>query len=155
MKKLILALGILMISACATTEPKETIIYVDKPVPFYIVPYPSDIAKPDFEIDKIDKNNYAPGQIAKAYRITIQQYKQYTNLLVEVIDKYRELAEKSKQKLTDLETSVDGMQSAGNPMVPKESFVESNLQHMLELYSTEEEFKELEKKSQTQKVDIE
>lgn len=156
MKRFILALAIILTAGCQTNPPKETIVYVDKPVPFYIVPYPSDIQKPDFEIDKVDKENYTPGQIAKAYRVTIQQYKQYTNLLVEVIDKYRELAEKSKDKLKDLQETVDDRQSAVNPMTPTtNSFVESNLQHMLELYSAEEEFKQLEIKSQTEKVEKE
>lgn len=156
MKKCILILTTILIAACQTNPPKETIVYVDKPVPFYIVPYPSDIQRPDFEIDKVDTNNYTPGEIAKAYRITIQQYKQYTNLLVEVIDKYKELAEKSKDKLKDLQENVDGRQSAVNPMTQDtNSFVDSNLQHMLELYSTEEEFKQLEIKSQKNKVEKE
>lgn len=155
MKKLILALGVLMLSACATTEPKQTVIYVDKPVPFYIVPYPSDIAKPDFEIYKIDKNNYTEGQISKAYRVTVRQYKEYTDLLVKVIDKYKELAIKSKEKLLALQETVDERQSVGNPMIPNTTFVDSNLEHLLDLYATEKQFKEIEIESQTSKVDME
>lgn len=156
MKRIVLILAIILIAACQTSPPKETVIYVDKPIPFYIVPYPSDIEQPDFEIDKVDKNNYTPGQIAKAYRITIQQYKQYTSLLVEVINKYRELAEKSKDKLKDFQENVDGRQSAVNPMVQDDkSFVDSNLQHILDIYSAEEEFKKLEIESQKNKVEKE
>lgn len=159
MKKLLLIGMLLFLSACAIDKPRETTVYVDKPVPFYIVPYPSNITRPDFEINKIDKDNYKPGEVSKAFRITMKQYEQYVALLEEVIDKYRQLAEKSKDKLKDLQDATSAeKQSVPNPTISNrnsDSFIESNLQHMLELYSTEQEFKQIESKSQKEKVEIE
>lgn len=156
MKKIIsILVTSIFLVACQTTPEKE-IVYVDKPIPVYIVPKPPKVEKPDLLYKQYStpekkqelKNN--PGKAARVARLSLAQYEGYVSILESIINKYDELADKSKKKLDDLSNVViDGPLAASAPEEPEatEDYLTVNHEHLKDIILTEDYFGNLEKKS--------
>lgn len=157
MNKLLLIVTLSMfLVACQTTTEKE-IVYVDKPIPFYIVPKPPEVQKPDFlykQYDTPEKKQELkaiPGKAARVARLSLAQYEGYVVILESIINKYDELADKSKKKLDDLSNAVENMPLAAplpdeNVDTTEDYFI-GNHEHLKDLILTEDEFDKIEQQS--------
>lgn len=157
MKKIIsiLAASIFLV-ACQTTPEKE-IVFVDKPIPFYIIPKPPKVEKPNFlykqystpEMKQELKGN--PGKAVRVARLSLAQYEGYVSILESIINKYDELADKSKKKLDDLSNvTIDGPLAASADKEPEktEDYLTVNHEHLKDIILTEDYFNQLEKQSE-------
>lgn len=162
MKKLILVSAVILtLSACKTTEPQRETIYVDKPIPFYVVPAPPEIVKPNFlykqytSEEKKAELKQSPGLAARVTRLSLEQYEKYTLVLELVINKYQELSIKSKKKLEELgniTSSELGPQGLGSESVT-DGFISQNYEHLSDMLITDKYFDELEAQSKENIID--
>ena len=135
------------------TIPEKEIVYVDKPIPFYIVPKPPKVDKPDLlykQYTTVEKKNELkanPGKAARVARLSLSQYESYVLILESIINKYDELADKSKKKLDDLSNVVtNGPMASASPDARQEStqdYFTGNHQHLKDLILTEDYFDQL------------
>jgi len=157
MKKVItLLVASIFLVACQTTPEKE-IVYVDKPIPFYIVPKPPKVDKPDFlyrqysSPEKKQELKTNPGKAVRVARLSLQQYEGYVLILESIINKYDELADKSKKKLDDLSSVVVNGPLAASAIEDKPETTEEhftvNHQHLKDMILTEDYFDQLEEQS--------
>lgn len=87
--------------ACNPKKIVKEVQYVDKPIPVYIVPEPAKVTRPKLHVDmlsNVDKND--PGRYAQALSASVIQLKGYIKELETVYNKYIELYEEGKQKLS-------------------------------------------------------
>jgi len=157
MKKIISVLVVSIFLAACQTTPEKEIVYVDKPIPFYIVPKPPKVEKPEFlykqystpELKKELKTN--PGKAARIARLSLEQYEGYVIILESIINKYDELADKSKKKLEDLSDTVDDLPLATSAPVEgvesTEDYFIGNQQHLKDIIITEDYFDQLQEQS--------
>jgi hypothetical protein len=161
MKKLILiGTCFLFLSACATdSKVTKEIMYVDKPIPFYIVPAPPKVTRPVWAKDSldIDKNSLRqnPGLVSRAIKLTMEQKDEYILLLEEIINKYNEMSIESKNKLRELSNENGPLSSSGEDKDIENSVVDSNSKHLREIILTEELFNNIEYKiEQIEKMEL-
>jgi hypothetical protein len=157
MKKILILLTIsIFLSACKTTPDRET-VYVDKPIPFYIVPKPPKVERPQFlytqystpEKKKELKDN--PGKAVRIATLSLKQYEEYIVILESVINKYDELADKSKNKLDQLNRNLNDMPLAIANTEQKSDSIQDyfigNQQHLADMILTQDYFDKLQQQS--------
>lgn len=142
MKKILLPI-IILLSACSTTKEIQ---YVDKPIPFYIVPAPPEIQKPQYPQYSKEELRSNPGLAVRVTVVTKQIDDEYINLLEEIINKYKELSEKSKQNLKDLDTVSEGMFGSSQVRIEQETESHNN-DHLKDIILTEDFFNKIKEKS--------
>lgn len=107
MNKILLAVLITALSGCAKDKVLIKTVYVDKVVPVAVVPTPPTVVKPVSELSKLTPEERKDiGPLSKAMVVDIKQQEGYITLLEAIIDKYRELAEKSGNKIQLMVDSI-------------------------------------------------
>lgn len=166
MKNILILIVALIINGCATSTktPMKEIVYVDKPIPFYIVPEPPQIKRPEYAMDNIKadkitlRNN--PGLVSRAIILTMKQKDEYIILLEDIINKYRELSVESKTKLRELSNENTPLSASENNSDISGSVIDANSEHLRVIILTEDFFKDVENKineigKETENVEIE
>lgn len=132
-------------------EPETEIEYVEVAKPVSNVPMPPNTDCPDLEIEKT-KTDASDGEVAKAYRITVEQLRDCSQLREKVIDKYREIAEEDAERIEEFRERNDRRSTGGpfsssgptNPMsAPTNQGVE-DLDDLRRQMTIERDFQDLE-----------
>lgn len=109
MNKLIMAfLLIIMLSGCENFgEPRVETEYQEVKVPISNIPEPPNTDCPETRIETIPSSLIeSDGEVARAYRISVEQLEQCAMLREKVINKYREMAQEDKERLDQLQQPV-------------------------------------------------
>ena len=107
MRALLIVAMCMVLAGCPLFGPgrvQTETVYQEVKVPVSNVPMPPDTSCPQPRIETLtDLQAAQDGEVAKAYRIAIEQLRDCSRIREAVIDKYREIAEDDQRKLADLE----------------------------------------------------
>lgn len=97
MNKLLLSLVLVaFLSGCKTNPPIVKTEYKNVYVPVYVVPGPPEVQEPVLATDTLtEAQKQDIGELAKAYVIENKQLRNFNGLLLEIVQKYAEMASKT------------------------------------------------------------
>ncbi len=108
----VIALAVLL-SACANKEVKTE--YVEKPVPYIVVPTPPTLVRPSLATaDLTEEEKKVDGEVAKAYVITVEQLLNYSTILEKIIAKYDQMSKMSAEDRKKLNDRVESIVKTSN-----------------------------------------
>jgi hypothetical protein len=125
-------------------EPETITEYVDVVRPVSNVPMPPNTDCPQPEVEKTS-TNASDGEVAKAYRIAVEQLRDCSALREKVINKYREIAKEDAERIEDFNKNnrEDGPFSTSGPRNPMSAPVD-DLENIRRQMTIERDFEELE-----------
>lgn len=104
---------ITLLTGCVTKEVKTE--FVDKPVPYIVVPPPPTLVRPPLAtLELTEDEKKIDGEIAKAYVITVEQLLNYTAILEKIVARYDQLAKMTTQQREEINKRVEQLVRESN-----------------------------------------
>lgn len=146
-KLIIISLVCFSMTGCAIfgkQEPETVTEYVEVVRPVSNVPMPPNTDCPQPEVEKTS-TNASDGEVAKAYRIAVEQLRDCSALREKVINKYREIAKEDAERIEDFNNKnrENGPFSTSGPRNPMSAPVD-DLENIRRQMTIERDFEELE-----------
>jgi hypothetical protein len=82
--------------------------FVDKPVPYIVVPPPPTLVRPSLAtLELTEDEKKIDGEIAKAYVITVEQLLNYVSILEKIVARYEQLSKMSVDQRAAINKRVE------------------------------------------------